>query len=303
MSTTVGTTITTTQSGTTVTTTSSTVVTYNTVSIPTTSTETASTGYSPSVALTQYGFFFDQSRCSDCMACAIACKNYLGLTPGPQKALRMVNWETGTWPSVRLNFLFLTCFHCANPPCITEAVASGTPGLYKEPKYGAVLIDPNYATQLRSAAAACPYGAIAYATDDPTAPAAKCDMCVARLEQGRKPVCVMSCNMRALDFDTMANLNTKYGSVAVASNVLGYPEPSITTPSLVVKQADAKKSLIPYDTSQVLQLWANRAPLPAIYSNPTQVTTINPGVVGRSAPIIAPGNVKDVVTSTRSDDG
>ena len=95
-----------------------------------------------------------------------------------------------------MNFLMLHCFHCENPVCITASVKAGVPGIYKEPKYGAVLIDPQYATALRDAAAACPYGLFAYQSDDPAAPAAKCDMCIARLEQGRKPICVMACNMR-----------------------------------------------------------------------------------------------------------
>ena len=281
---------------------SSTSTTTNTVSIPTTSTVTTSSGYSPSGTPTQYGFFFDQSRCTDCFACAIACKNYLRIGPGPQKPLRMLQWETGTFPSVRLNFLFLTCFHCANPACLTAAVSSGNPGIYKEPKYGAVLIDPAYASKLRDAAAACPYGAIAYASDDPSAPAAKCDMCIARLEQGRKPICVMACNTRALDFDTMANLKSKYGSVA-ASNLTGLPDPSATTPSLIVKQADPKKLLVPYDPAKVLQLMAKRDPLPAVYTDPSQVTTIQNGVIGRAAPVIKPINVDEVVTSSRCDDG
>ena len=162
----------------------------------------------------QYGFFFDQSRCTNCMACAIACKSYHRIPAGPVKLLRMVNWETGTFPNVRLNFLMLHCYHCTNPVCIDAAVKAGTPGLYKEPNYGAVLLDPNYATNMRDAAAVCPYGAIVFDSDDPGAKASKCDMCIGRLQQGRMPVCVMACNLRALDFDTMSNLQSKYGKVA-----------------------------------------------------------------------------------------
>jgi anaerobic dimethyl sulfoxide reductase subunit B len=236
------------------------------------------------------------------MACAVACKDIMRLTPGPQKPLRMVNWETGTFPAVRLNFLMLHCFHCANPVCITAAVKSGNPGIYKEPTYGAVLIDPAYAANLRDAAAACPYGAFAYASDDPTAPAVKCDMCIARLQQGRKPVCVMACNMRALDFDTMANLKTKYGSVA-ASNLTGLPDPSVASPSLIVKQADPKQQLVPYDTSRVLQIWPTRGTLPPVYTDPTLITPQSANVIGRSKPVINPKDVAEVITSSRSDDG
>ncbi len=249
---------------------------------------------------TQYGFFFDQSRCDNCMACTVACKSYHRVSPGPAKLLRMLEWETGAFPSTRLNFLFLTCFHCANPSCIDAAVKAGTPGIYKEPKYGAVLIDPTYSKSLRAAAAACPYGAIVFDSDAADAVASKCDMCVARLEQNKKPACVMACNMRALDFDTMENLKAKYGS---ATALDGLPNSSLTTPSLVVKTKDPKKQLVPYDPAKVLALMAKRDPLPQIYSDPTQVTDLSSGLVGRSGPVIRPANSAELMKNSRSDEG
>jgi len=272
-------------------------------STTTTSTTTVAATSSTTVAYqtpAQYGFFFDQSRCTNCMACAIACKSYKRIPAGPSKPLRMVNWETGTFPQVRLNFLMIHCFHCANPVCITAAVQAGAPGLYKEPKYGAVLLDPNFATQMRAAAAACPYGAIVFDSDAPDATATKCDMCVARLEQGRMPICVMACNLRALDFDTMANLKKKYGSLA---DLNGLPNSSLASPSLVVKPADAKKQLVPYDPAKVLTLMAKRDPLPAVYTDPTLITNLPAGLVGRSKPVVKPANVGELVKSSQSDEG
>ncbi len=248
----------------------------------------------------QYGFFFDQSRCTNCMTCAVACKSYHRLSAGPTKLLRMVEWETGAFPTTRLNFLFLPCFHCANPVCIDAAVKAGSPGIYKEPKYGAVLIDPTYSKNLRAAAAACPYGAIVFESDAPDATASKCDMCIARLEQNRKPVCVMACNMRALDFDTMDNLKAKYGS---AQSLGGLPDSSLTSPSLIAKPSDAKKQLVPYDPAKVLALMGNRDPLPQIYSDPSQVTQIPDGLVGRSKPVIKPADTSELIKTSRSDEG
>jgi len=234
------------------------------------------------------------------MACAIACKSYNRLPAGPAKPLRMIEWETGTFPQVRSNFLVLHCFHCANPVCIDATVAAGAPGLYKEPKYGAVLIDPAYAKNMRVAAAACPYGAIVFDSDASDATASKCDMCIARLQSGRMPICVMACNMRALDFDTMANLQAKYGKQA---DLTGLPSSSQASPSLVVKPADAKKQLVPYDPAKVLALWGNRDPLPKVYSDPSEVTTIPAGLVGRGQPVIKPKNVDELMKSSRSDEG
>jgi len=248
----------------------------------------------------QYGFYFDQSRCTNCMACAVACKSYNRIPAGPVKWLRMVDWETGTFPQVRLNFLMLHCFHCANPICIDAAVAAGAPGLYKEPKYGAVLLDPAFAKNMRAAAAACPYGAIVFDSDASDATASKCNMCVARLQEGRMPICVMACNIRALDFDTMANLQTKYGNKA---DLTGLPSSTLASPCLVVKPADPKKQIVPYDPAKALALWGNRDPLPQIYSDPSVVSNLPAGLVGRSQPVVKPKNVDELIKTSRSDEG
>jgi anaerobic dimethyl sulfoxide reductase subunit B (iron-sulfur subunit) len=67
--------------------------------------------------------------------------------------------------------------------------------MYKEEKYGAVLIDPDKARSidLRKANEACPYGAIQFDSDAMDATASKCTMCIDRLEQGMIPICVETC--------------------------------------------------------------------------------------------------------------
>ena len=115
---------------------------------------------------------------------------------GSTKWLRLYEWDSGTFPNLRVNTLFAPCYHCANPACVPAANGA----MYKEPKYGAVLIDPAQATSanLRAAWEACPYGAIVFDSDLPSAKASKCTMCIDRLEQSLQPVCVMSCMMESL---------------------------------------------------------------------------------------------------------
>ena len=60
--------------------------------------------------MTQYGFFFDQSRCYDCKACSLACKTHNGIGPGAEKWLRMFEWEEGVFPKTRLKALFAPCY-------------------------------------------------------------------------------------------------------------------------------------------------------------------------------------------------
>ena len=154
---------------------------------------------STSTSVEQYGFYYDEGRCAACYGCTVACKSWMQVAAGPQKPLRMLRWEEGIWPTVSWHLLFAPCYHCANPVCVT---AAGDGSLIKEPKYGAVLIDPAKANSpaLRAAANACPYGAISFDSDAPDATAYKCTMCVDKLEQNQMPACVMACFMRALDF-------------------------------------------------------------------------------------------------------
>jgi anaerobic dimethyl sulfoxide reductase subunit B (iron-sulfur subunit) len=245
--------------------------------------------------ITQYGFYFDQSRCTGCNTCVLACKSWKLISPGPVKLIRLQEWEEGAFPKVRVNMVVIPCFHCKNPVCLT---ASKTGALYKESKYGAVLLDPEKASLARDAAAACPYGAIVFESDDPNAPAFKCDMCIDRLEAELKPACVMSCQTRALAFDTLENLQKKYGT---NSDLSGLPSSSITTPSVVFKAKAAKKSIVTYPSDKAVTLLAKRDPLPALFSSASDLTDLS--AVGRSKLVIKPKNVEDFVAQTINDDG
>jgi len=68
----------------------------------------------------QYGFFYDQSRCTGCKTCAVACKSWYGLPPGPVKYLRVYEYEKGSFPYVRIHFQWVPCYHCEEPVCISS---------------------------------------------------------------------------------------------------------------------------------------------------------------------------------------
>ena len=253
---------------------------------------------SSSTSVTQYGFYFDQSRCVGCNACEISCKTWNQLVPGPTKWARIMKWYTGTYPSIRTNLLFVPCYHCENPVCI----ASANGAMFKEPKYGAVLIDPNQSTSasLRAAWEACPYGAISFDSDAPNANASKCDMCVDRLEQNLLPICVLSCPMRALDFGKIADLQTKYGTTN--AQLTGMPDPSAVKPSVAFKPADPKKTLVPYDANAALQLQAvSPDGQTTMYSSPSDVSTASSALLKRMNPNFHPNSIKDAMYFTGDD--
>jgi anaerobic dimethyl sulfoxide reductase subunit B (iron-sulfur subunit) len=174
--------------------------------------------------------------------------------------------------------------------------------MYKEDKYGAVLIDPDKATSfdLRRANQACPYGAISFDSDAINANASKCTMCIDRLEQGLMPVCVMSCRERALDFGHLADLQTKYGTLSQLEDI---PSPETTNPAVVFKPKAARKQLVPYNADRALQLLASRDPLPPVYSSPSDVTDIPAGLIKRNAPVFHPINVAEAIRGNKNDEG
>jgi anaerobic dimethyl sulfoxide reductase subunit B (iron-sulfur subunit) len=229
-----------------------------------------------SATTTQYGFFFDQSRCTGCQNCALACKAKTGTNPGQVRLLRLYQWETGAFPNTRVHMLFAPCYHCENPVCVTAANGA----LIKEPKYGAVLIDPDKATSsdLKAAWEACPYGAISFDSDSPDSTAYKCDMCIDRLEGGLLPACVLACPTRALDFGKLIDMQAKYGT---NSDLEEMPSSTTVKPAVVFKPMTPKKQLVPYDANAALQLMAKRGSLPDLYSSPSDVTTIPAGVIAR----------------------
>jgi anaerobic dimethyl sulfoxide reductase subunit B (iron-sulfur subunit) len=245
----------------------------------------------------QYGFFFDQSRCTACGTCAVSCKDWNDLSPGPVKWMRIFQWETGTFPSTRIHMLVAPCYHCENPLCVDAANGA----MFKEEKYGAVLIDPEKASSpdMRKAWEACPYGAIMFDSDAPIAKASMCTMCIDRLEQGLKPVCVMACGSRALDFDTLETLQKKYGT---NRDLEGMPSSADVKPAVVFKPALPKKKLVAYDASKALQINAKSPVGMQFYTSTSDVTDIPEGLITKNKLVIKAKSTQEVIHYTRDYD-
>ena len=247
--------------------------------------------------MTQYSFFFDQSRCIGCNACVIACKQWHDISPGPVKWMRVYQWEKGTLPNVQLHMLAIPCYHCEKPVCIK---ACPEEALYQEEKYGAVLVDTKKCQGTRKCWKACPYGAPQYEGDDPGLKMSKCNMCIDRLEQGLKPICVLSCGMRALEFGPLDELEQKYGHVKRLEDM---PRDSITRPAVVFKPADPKKQVIPWDAERALELWQKRQPhadepLPDIFTKKSDVTQVPEDIVGRNRLVLKAKSTEELMYYT-----
>jgi anaerobic dimethyl sulfoxide reductase subunit B (iron-sulfur subunit) len=246
----------------------------------------------------QYGFFFDQSRCFACKACAVACRDWLDLPAGPVKPLRVYEYEKGVFPSVRVHIQWVPCYHCENPPCVPAAKGA----MMKEGKFGAVLIDPSKAntSAMRDAWNACPYGSIVFDSDSPEATAYKCNMCIDRLTQNELPRCVESCPVRALDFGPLSVLETKYGS---SRDLEDLPSSTATGPAVIFKAHLAKKTLVTYDQTVALPLLAKRDPYPALFNSPSDETQFNQSIIGRSQLVLKPSGTAQFMKTTQHDEG
>jgi anaerobic dimethyl sulfoxide reductase subunit B (iron-sulfur subunit) len=127
-------------------------------------------------------------------------------------------------------------------------------------------------------------------------------MCIDRLEEGRGPICVESCPMRALDFGPLEELIRKYGNVRVLEDL---PRDAITRPSIVFKPHMAKKKLVPYDEDKALGLLMNRdvfTELSPLYPSTGDVTHVPSGLVGRDRLNLKPKTVEDAKRATQHDE-
>ena len=162
--------------------------------------------------MTQYGFFFDSTRCTGCRTCEMACKDYKDLSA--TIAFRKVyDYEGGAWSDVGdgtftsdafAYHVSLGCQHCVetcpyNVPIVDKALGKGV----------------------------------------------KCDGCADRVAEGKSPICVEACPLRALEFGDIEELRAKHeGTVA---GIAPMPSPDETTPSIAILPCPAAKE--PGDTT------------------------------------------------------
>jgi anaerobic dimethyl sulfoxide reductase subunit B (iron-sulfur subunit) len=178
----------------------------------------------------QIGFYFDQTRCTGCGACQVACKDWHDIDAGPEKWMRLAYTEKGKFPDVFVGYLVSPCWHCKDPVCMP---ACPVKAISKRDKDGIVLVDENACLGNQACDVkclkACPYDAPQFG-ETAGAKMIKCNFCVDRWEQGKLPSCVEACPTRALDAGELDDLTAKYGSCTHAEG-FKYSErvmPSVT---------------------------------------------------------------------------
>lgn len=184
--------------------------------------------------MTQYGFFFDATRCTGCKTCEFACKDYKDLSA--DFAYRRVfeitggatdRDEAGCVSTTCFSYnVSMACNHCTNPACVNECP---TGAMHKDADSGLVSVDTEVCIGCGTCATACPYGVPK--VDEEQGVSVKCDGCAARLAAGEKPVCVLACPARALDFGPIDEL----AALGEQAAIMPFCDPTLTDPNVIVK--------------------------------------------------------------------
>ena len=179
----------------------------------------------------QWGFYFDQTRCTGCFTCVIACKDWHDVPAGSSSWIRISVIEKGKYPDLFAAFLCTPCYHCLEPACLSACPAGA---ITKRQQDGVVLVDKGQCLGKESCGLcleSCPYEAPQFG-DEENASMEKCDLCLERLAEKKKPICVDACPMRALDVGPMTELTVSYGNEREAT---GFKYSEDCNPSVVFK--------------------------------------------------------------------
>ncbi len=197
----------------------------------------------------QYGFYIDQTRCTGCFTCVVACRDWHDVLAGPASWIRVKTIEKGKYPDLFVAFLPVPCYHCLKPACVPFCPVNA---ITKREEDGIVMVDRDACLGKEDCGLcleACPYDATQFGTEE-NAKMQKCDLCTDRWAEGKKPICVDACPMRALDAGPIDELRAKYCDDKYAEDFV-YSEdlaPSVTfkpkkdTRGLVVQKIEITPS-------------------------------------------------------------
>ena len=144
--------------------------------------------------MSSYYIFQNQNRCIGCRACEVHCKTEKDIPVGPSLCKIVgVGPRAGDGGVPRINFVFMPCFHCEVPWCVS---ACPTGAMRKRTKDGIVYVEAHECIGCKACVTACPWGAPQWDAD--AGRVIKCDLCKDRLDVGLEPACVTGCTTSAL---------------------------------------------------------------------------------------------------------
>lgn len=165
----------------------------------------------------QLAFSFDLSRCSGCMACVVACMDQNDIPADGLSYRQLFKLEKGRYPSARLAFVTLACFHCNDAPCVLVCPREA---IFRDEASGVIGVDENLCIGCRACAMVCPFGAPRFMAGKAMH---KCNFCIDRVTQHLEPACVHTCTTKALGFgsiEALSRKNAQKASVMILKGLL-----------------------------------------------------------------------------------
>jgi formate dehydrogenase iron-sulfur subunit len=162
--------------------------------------------------------FVDTSRCTACRGCQAGCKEWKDFPGVPTKQqgthqnppdlnpynVKLVRFSEHLIDGkVAWYFFPDQCRHCLEAPCMMTA--SNPEAIVRDEATGAVIFTDKIRDEDAEAIRqACPYNIPR--KDEKTGLLVKCDMCIDRVQAGKRPMCVQSCAMGAMHFGERAEI-------------------------------------------------------------------------------------------------
>ena len=133
--------------------------------------------------------YFDIDLCTGCKSCEVACARVYG-----EKRIS-VDLFDGKFPITAM------CRHCETAPCLTVCPKDA---ITRDEKTGAVHVNENMCVGCSSCVIACPFGDLQF--QERRHVSTKCNLCLSRLNDGEKPVCVLTCPTGALKYGKLSEM-------------------------------------------------------------------------------------------------
>ncbi len=193
----------------------------------------------------------------------------------PKKWMGVYEWETGTFPNIRLHALAFPCAHCEDPAC-AKACKNGA--LYKEDEFGAVLVDQDKCDGCRKMLRRVPLRRAALRLRR----AGHEDEQVhdVRRPPGRRHAARVhvGCPLRALDFGPLDELVENTATCAAAR---ACPRPTRRVPRSSSGTRARSAALVPYDAAEAIALNQQRGDLGMLFESAEDLVSFDEGTIRR----------------------
>jgi Fe-S-cluster-containing dehydrogenase component len=157
------------------------------------------------------GVLVDTTKCIGCRTCEFACAEANGL-PEPDENLEPTperQTSTTEWTVVQAHhiadrpiFAKRQCLHCLQPACASACL---TKAMRKTPD-GPVTWNGRKCMGCRFCMVSCPFDVPKFEYHSANPRIQKCQLCAARVVEGKQPACVEACPAEALTFGRRENL-------------------------------------------------------------------------------------------------